>query len=148
MDTGTWVMAAITLASVAVAMYTVRDNKLRYLDSILPIISFKLSYSNKHLNLEIMNTGKSPAYGLVINIRSIEGINKGYNPDNDNISNTAFDLYPDEVVSNHIASVLKRPSKVLLTLDLSYKDEMSDEPTTISRTVYYYNDEDEIINIR
>lgn len=144
MDAGTIIMAAITLASVMVALYTVWDGKARYLHSVQPIISFKLSCSSKHLDLEILNTGKSPAHNVMIHISSIEGLATGYDSKEDNLSDISFDLYPEEVVCNHIARIIDKPSKVLLKLNVSYMDDW-DDLEDITRTVFMYNAEEEIM---
>lgn len=72
MDEGTIVMAVITFASVIVALFSVWEGRKHYIDSRQPIISFKLTYSSGRLNLEILNTGKSPASDLYVRVHSIE----------------------------------------------------------------------------
>lgn len=109
MDEGTIIMAVITFASVLVALYSVYDGRSRYVDSIQPIISFKLSHASGRLNLEILNTGKSPANNLIVYIRKIEYADCVYDTEQDFISGIPFDLFPDEVVYNQIAVLKDKP---------------------------------------
>lgn len=144
MDTGTIIMAIITFASVIVALYSVYDGRQRYIDSRQPIISFKLSYYQNRLNLEILNTGKSPASDLTVHVRDIEYTECEYNREQDNISGIPFDLFPEEVVSNQIAIAPTKPAKALVHLDLSYDDDWGGQQGII-RTVFYYNEDESII---
>ena len=139
MEPGTIIMAAITFASVIVALYSVWDSKHRYFDSILPIISFRLLIDNGWLALEILNTGKSPAHNLTVRIVGIAETEMGYNPDRDLLSGTTFDLYPEEVVCNYIALADTKPKRAIVTLDLIYNDDW-DDITTIRRKVSLFNE--------
>lgn len=147
MDAGTIIMAIITFASVIVAIYSVYDGRQRYIDSRQPIISFKLSYYQNCLNLEILNTGKSPASDLIVHVRDIEYADCKYNMNQDNISGIPFDLFPDEVVSNQIAVIKTKPAKALVHLDLSYDDDWGGQQGIV-RTVYFYNNEDAVLLTR
>ena len=142
MELSTLIMAAITFASVIVALYSVWDSKKRYLDSIQPIISFKLSCIGNWLNLEIINTGKSPAHNLIVKITGFLEGDVEYKNENDMLSGQSFDLYPDEIVCNHIAKINKPVSRAIAMLYLSYMDDWG-ELVTINRTISIFNDSDE-----
>ncbi len=139
MDTGTIIMAVITFASVIVALYSIWDSKHRYFDSIQPIISFKLSHADNWLNLEIINTGKSPAHNLMVKVNGFLEGNVEYRKEFDLLSGQSFDLYPDEVVCNHIAIVDWSTTKVIAVLYLSYTDDWG-ESISINRTVSIFNE--------
>ena len=141
MEPSTWIMAAITFASVVVALYSVWDSKRRYIDSIQPIISFKLSCQGAGLYLEIINTGKSPAHNLIVKVIDITEADFEYDRKYDLLSGISFDLYPDEVVCNQIAMVSKVTSRAIVTLYLSYMDDW-EELVSITRTVSLFNDGD------
>ena len=137
---GTWVMAGVTLISVLVALYEVRDGRLRYIDSILPIISFKLIYSSSHLDLEVLNTGKSPAHNLKIDILQIFGLSDAYTETQDNYHGVSFDLSPEEEVCNHIVQITSKPSKVLIQLKVTFSDDWEKEHM-YCRSVFLYEGE-------
>ncbi len=139
MEPSTWIMAVITFASVIVALYSVWDSKRRYIDSIQPIISFKLSCQGACLYLEIINTGKSPAHNLIVKVTDITEVDFEYDTKYDLLSGISFDLYPDEVVCNQIAMSPKIVSKAIVTLYLSYMDDW-EELVSITRTVSLFND--------
>ncbi len=134
-------MATITLASVIIAAYSVWDSKLRYIDSILPIISFKLSIDKYYMYLEILNTGKSPARKLTIRIIEITDSNQHenmYHSEVDYLSDVTFDLFPDEIVCNHIFRTYYNLRSPLVKLQVSYSDDWGNTVAE-NRTVFIFN---------
>lgn len=137
---GTWAMAIVTLISVLVALYEVHDGRERYIDSIQPIISFKLTCSDEHLDLEVLNTGRSPVYNLRIVILKIFGVEGDYDKNSDNFHGAIFDLYPDEEVCNHIARITKKASRAIVQLSEHFDDDW-EKNRVVYRTVFLYGRE-------
>lgn len=120
-------MVVITALSVIVALYSVKDGQKRYIDSIQPVISFKLSPNDSWLDLEILNSGKSAARSINIMIENITELEYGYEECYDFLSGITFDLFPEEIVRNHIAILCMNDVRNVVTLKVSYIDEWDEK---------------------
>ena len=93
------VVSVITLITATIFNYKTRK---QYLDSLKPLLSFRLIKYNRYLYLTITNTGNTEAKNVKVTIDELGNNGDSNNKNIDELFKVSFELYPNETVQGMI----------------------------------------------
>lgn len=139
-DNQSFISVLIATLSFLVAFVSSVRNRRQYKNSIQPQLSMKLLEYKHFLYLQIKNTGKLAAKGIVVKPISIE--NNGYSNEfaTGDLFKDSFELYPEETVQDVIArfgASLANNAFPTVTIEVSYCADSQRKKHSYRRTVSF-----------
>lgn len=136
-----FVATIVTIVSVVLALYYNHMTRKEYLESLKPVLSFRLFEHNDILHLKITNMGKSAAIGINVDIIRME--NNEYNIiDEENMFvYNKFELYPTEEIEAMIGTLETKllTEHPIVYIEVSYTEKNSNKKQKYGRTVICCN---------
>lgn len=134
------VSASISLIAIGVSVHYSRKSHKQYLKSLDPELSFKLVEFNNILYLKIVNTGKSAAQHIKVEVNKMENNGERNELILDSLFKTEFDLYPEESTQGQIAfwgETICDHVFPKVYIDVHYKKYISNDQVNEMRTVIF-----------
>lgn len=133
------ISAVIALVSTITSIYFNCKNQKQYNSSLEPALSFKLIEYNYMLYLQIINTGRSAAHNIKIDVKKIDN-NGSCKLDLDDIFDSRFELFPDEATQGRIAfwgeNVVEHTFPKV-TIEVKYEEHITKKEIVYERNVIF-----------
>lgn len=134
------ISAIIALVATITSIYYNSKSQKQYNKSLEPALSFKLIEYQYILYLQVINTGKSAAHDIKIDIIELENNGTKNELYLDKVFNDKFELYADEATQGRITiwgENLVEHTFPKVTIDVKYKEHITQKEVSYTRTVIF-----------